>query len=45
MKYFVDDALKNLREEMKVDSILKDKEHSDGLSELIDTHLQVKGLI
>ena len=45
MKYFVDDALKNLREEMKVDSILQDKEHSDRLSELIDTHLQVKGLI
>ena len=45
MKYFVDDALKILKEEMKVDSILQDKENSDRFSELIDTHLQVKGLI
>ena len=45
MKYFVDDALKILKEEMKVDSILQDKENTDRFSELIDTHLQVKGLI
>ena len=45
VKYFVDDALKSMKEDLKVESKKKEKGQEDRIKELIDTHLQVKGLI
>ena len=45
VKYFVDDAMKNMKEELKVETKKKEKGLEDRIKDLIETHLQVKGLI